>query len=404
MGSPRKLLEGLRVVSLTGGIAGPVTARTLAQFGAEVIKLESHNGGLDSFRYYSTSDDIEASGRFLECNLNVRSALLNLKTETGLKLFLELVAKTDILVENYRPTVLPKLGAGPDVLRKIKPDLIYLKLPGMGSTGPKNWFGTWGQTLNAISGMTHLWNHPDQPAPVGFQGAYPDYVAGALGPTTIMAALLRRRRTGKGVFLELAQAEMCAAILGVNYLQALVNNDEPMPVGNTSTEYAPHNAYPCDGEDRWCAIAVQTQAQWRKLCDAMGDPKLADDPRFSSMIARHRNAAALDAIIAAWTRTRDATDVMMTLQKAGVPCGMVQRGEDLFADPQLLARKLKHVVQHASMGEMPVTNIPIHFADAAFDAPRTMSNLGADNEHVYCGLLGYSREQLSAWEADGVVK
>jgi benzylsuccinate CoA-transferase BbsF subunit len=398
------ILSGVRVLSLTGAIAGPATARTLAQFGAEVIKLESHNGGLDSFRYYSTSDDLEASGRFLENNLNVRTALLNLKSEAGVRLFLELVAQSDVLLENFRPGVLPRLGLGPEALRAARPDLIYLKLPGMGSTGPKNWFGTWGQTLNAVSGMTYLWNHPGQAKPVGFQGAYPDYVTAALAPTAVMAALLRRRKTGEGVFLELAQAEISVFMLGMSYLEALVNGREPAPRGNDAPDAAPHNCYPCRGTDRWCAIAVTTEDQWRKLCAAIGRPELAEDDRFRTLAQRRRNLAALDAAIAAWTRGQDAHAAMATLQKAGVPCGAVQTGEDLYNDPQLRARALTHVVEHVTLGPIPVANLPLHFADMSFEPPRAMGALGADNEHVYCGILGYSREQLDAWQAEGIVK
>jgi benzylsuccinate CoA-transferase BbsF subunit len=397
------MLSGLRVVSLTGAIAGPSTARTLAQFGAEVIKLESQQGGLDSFRYYSTSDDLEASGRFLENNLNVLTAQLNLKTETGVRLFLELVAKSDVLLENFRPGVLPRLGLGPEVLRRARPDLIYLKLPGMGSTGPKSWYGTWGQTLNAMSGMTHLWNHPGQERPVGFQGAYPDYVAAALAPTAILAALLHRRRTGKGVDLELAQAEMAAWMLGVSYLESEVNDREPLPRGNDWPHAAPHNCYPCRGTDRWCAIAVETEEQWQRLCQAMGRPELAGDVRFRTMANRRRHLAELDALVAAWTATRDAHDVMHTLQAAGVPCGVVQSGEDIYKDPQLRARNLACVVEHPTLGPIPVADLPLHFSVDRFDRPRAMGVLGTDNARVFCDILGYSREQLDAWKSDGVV-
>lgn len=177
-----------------------------------------------------------------------------------------------------------------------------------------------------------------------------------------------------------------------------------MPVGNTSLEYAPHNTYPCQGDDRWCVIVVQSEAQWQSLCEVMGNTELLTDPRFATTTERRRNAIDLDTIITAWTTTQNAADVMAVLQKARVPCGAVQKGEDLFIDPQLRARNLTHVVKHASLGDIPVANLPVHFAETSFDPPRAMDNLGADNERVYCDLLGYSREQLAAWEKEGVVR
>lgn len=404
MAQDSKFLSGITVVSLTAAIAGPSTARALAQAGAEVIKLESTLGGLDSFRYYSTADDIEASGRFLENNLNVLTAQLNLKTAEGKKLFLELIAKADVLVENFRPTVLPRLGLDLETLRKAKSDLIYIKMPGMGSTGPKNWFGTWGQTLNAVSGMTHLWNHPGREKPVGFQGAYPDYVAAALAPTAVMAALLRRRRTGHGAYLELAQAEMSAFLLGVNYLEALANGREPVAQGNVSLTAAPHDCFACAGADSWCVISVETDAQWRALCRVIGRPDLLDDTRIATEVGRLEHLSEVNAAVAEWTRTWERHAVMTSLQQVGVPAGAVQTGEDLYSDPQIRQRNLTRVVQHESLGDIPVATLPIHFSRDELHPPQAMRALGADNERVFCGILGYSAEQLAQWRDADVVK
>ena len=397
-------LDGVRVISLTAGIAGPTAARALAQSGAEVIKIESLNGGLDSFRYYSTEDDLESSGRFLETNLNVLSAQLNLKTDRGIELFLELVGTADVVIENFRPAVLPRLGLGPEVLRKAKADIIYIKMPGMGSTGPKSWFGTWGQTLNAVSGMTYLWNHHGLSRPVGFQGAYPDYVAAALAPAAVLAGLLHRRRTGRGVDLELAQAEMCAFMLGTSYMDVLMNGREPVPRGNDWAYAAPHNCYPCRGSDRWCVIAVETEDQWRRLCQEMDQPELAEDQRFRTLTRRRRHLEELDALVSEWTSARDAHDVMQTLQRSRIPCGVVQNGEDLYNDPHLKERALTRFVEHAALGRIPVATLPVHFSDSEFEAPRAMGNLGADNAQVFCDLLGYSRDQLETWQNEGIVE
>jgi crotonobetainyl-CoA:carnitine CoA-transferase CaiB-like acyl-CoA transferase len=396
-------LEGIRVLSFTTGVAGPNAARLLAQCGAEVIKIESRRGGVDSFRFFSSQDSLDAAPRFIEANLNVLSAQLNLKHPTGVRLLRELAAKSDVVLDNFRPDVLPRLGLGPEEFRQVRPDLIVLKMPGLGSTGPKHRWGTWGITLTAFSGMTYLWNHPGQPRPVGSQAVYPDYVAAVFAPTIVLAALLYRRRTGQGLFLDLAQVELTAYLLGVSFLEIAVNGREPTPCGNDWPYAAPHNCYPCQGEDRWCVIAVETDEQWRRLCAVLGRPELADDPRYATLARRREHLAEIDALIAAWTRQREAHAVMHTLQAAGVPCGVVQSGEDLYHDPHLRARGFISTIDHPVIGQMPVAGIPMHLPEGALAPVRSAATLGAHNEYVFCELLGYSREQLAAWQREGVV-
>ncbi|HLH24331.1 MAG TPA: CoA transferase [Chloroflexota bacterium] len=400
---PPAPLGGVRVLSLTTGIAGPHAARALAQCGAEVIKLESRRGGLDSFRLFSPDGDLNTSYRYVEANLSVLSAQLNLKDPEGVRLFRELAARSDVVLDNFGADVLTRLGLGPDALRAVKPDLIVVKMPGLGCTGPKERWRSWGSTLNAFTGMTYLWNHPGQERPIGYQGVYPDYVAAALVPALVFAALLHRQRTGRGVFVDLAQAESAAYMLGVSYLEAAVNGRDPAPVGNDWPYAAPHNVYPCAGDDRWCAIAVETDAQWRRLCEQLGRPDLAADPRYATHAARREHLAECDALVAAWTREREPHAVMRQLQAAGVPCGAVQTGEDLCRDPQYAARGSIVAVEHPTRGRMALADVPVRFAAGRLAPPRRAPLLGEHNEYVFCDVLGYSAEQLAAWQAAGVV-
>jgi crotonobetainyl-CoA:carnitine CoA-transferase CaiB-like acyl-CoA transferase len=400
---PPAPLGGIRVLSLTTGIAGPHAVRALAQCGAEVIKLESRRGGLDSFRLFSPDGDLNTSYRYVEANLSVLSAQLNLKDPEGVRLFRELAARSDVVLDNFGADVLTRLGLGPDELRAAKPDLIVVKMPGLGCTGPKERWRSWGSTLNAFTGMTYLWNHPGQERPIGYQGVYPDYVAAALVPALVFAALLHRQRTGRGVFLDLAQAESAAYMLGVSYLEAAVNGHDPRPVGNDWPYAAPHNVYPCAGDDRWCVIAVETDEQWRRLCEQLGRPALAHDPRYATLAARRERLAEIDALVAAWTRQRDPHAAMRALQAAGIPCGAVQSGEDLYHDPQYAARGSVVAVEHPTRGRMPLADVPLRFAAGRLDPPRRAPLLGEHNTHVYCDILGYSPEQLAAWQQSGVV-
>lgn len=394
-------LSGIRVVSLTTGIAGPNAARMLATYGAEVFKIESRAGGLDAFRSYG--DNPEASPRFIEVNLDTRSVTINLKEPRGVALVRELILRSDVVMENFRPGVATRLGLEAESLRSEKPDLIYMRMPGLGSTGPLSGYGTWGPTLTAYSGFTYLWNHPGQERPVGSQGVYPDYLTGVMAPLAVVAALVDRRRTGKGALVDMAQVDAAAYLLGTTYLDAAVNHRNPQPVGNDSPSAAPHGCYRCRGEERWCVIAVETEEQWRTLCRIMGQPALSGDPRFASIDLRRKHTVELDAIVNAWTAERDPHEVMSVLQEAGVPAGAVQTGSDLAVDPQLVARGFIERVRHPVLGEIPMAGLPLHFANMAHEPFTAPPPLGTDNRYAICEILGYSAAQFAQWEAEKIV-
>lgn len=397
-------LEGVRVLAFTAGVAGPNAGRALAQAGAEVIKIESLNGGLDSFRYFASDEDVNGSPRFLEANLNVLSAQINLKKPEGKQLILELAAKSDVVLDNFRSDVLPRLGLGAEQLQAAHPNLIVLKMPGLGSTGPKATYGTWGSTLTAYSGITYLWNHPDQDLPVGSQGVYPDYLAAVIAPFMVTAALLHRDRTGLGTVMDMSQAETTAYFLGTAFLEALVNGREPEPVGNDWPYAAPHNCYRCAAEDRWCVVAVETDAQWLALCRVLDRPDLAGDPRLDTLAGRREHLAELDGIVAAWMSQQDPHVAMDCLQRAGVPAGAVQSGQDLLEDEHSRQRGFIGEVQHPKFGRLPVAGMPMHISNGTFDPPAWTAELGKHNEYVVCDVLGYSRDQLRSWQEEGVVR
>lgn len=385
-GAPGMPLEGIRVVSLTTGIAGPNAARHLANYGAEVIKVESRAGGLDSFRHFG--EDIDASSRFLETNLDVKSVTLNLKQRDGARLLKELVARADVVLENFRPDVLPRLGLGYDALRAVHPAIIVARMPGLGSTGPRSLYGSWGPTLAAFTGFTYLWNHPGQPEPVGSQGVYADYLAGVLAPLVVTAALIQRAQTGEGALLDLAQAEAAAYTLGTTYLGALLNGEEPQPRGNGCPQAALQGCYRCAGADRWCVIACPDEGRWQALCAESG---IAPD------------APDRDGAVGDWTASLDPYALMERLQAAGVACGVVQGGGDLATDPQLLERGFIQSVRHPKLGEVRLAGLPLRFAQAPTRPFGCAPLLGEHNEEIVCDLLGHSRAELAAWQEAKVV-
>jgi benzylsuccinate CoA-transferase BbsF subunit len=375
----------------------------LANYGAEVIKIESRKGGLDTFRHYGQHQDIDAAPRFIECNLGVRSMALNLKHPTGARLIRELAGKADAVLQNFRPRVLDKLGLGDDELRKVNPKLVIVKLPGFGTEGPKSSYGTWGFNLTAFSGMTYLWNHPEQDRPIGSQGVYPDHLGFVMGPTLMVAALLNSRRTGEGVTIDLAQLEGTAATLGVTYLETSVNGDDPRPKGNHYAVAAPHGCYRCQGEDRWCVISARTEAEWRSFCGVIGRQGLASDARFLDLESRIKNRMELDAIVQEWTQARTAEEVMTKLQAAGVPSGVVQTGADLLKDVQLRHRNYFASFDDSLIGPFEIPRSGIVFRGMNEEPLRLPNRFGSDNDQILGELLGYDKATIEQWRAEEVL-
>jgi benzylsuccinate CoA-transferase BbsF subunit len=403
MNSTNQILRGVRILAFTTGYAGPYAGRLLANYGAEIIKIESRKGGLDTFRHYGQHKDIDAAPRFIECNLGVRSMAINLKHPTGARLIRELAGKADAVLQNFRPRVLDKLGLGDDELRKVNPKLVIVKLPGFGTEGPKSSYGTWGFNLTAFSGMTYLWNHPDQQRPIGSQGVYPDHLGFVMGPTLMVAALLNSRRTGRGVTIDLAQIEGTAATLGVTYLETSVNGDDPQPKGNHYAVAAPHGCYRCRGEDRWCVISARTDEEWRSLCGIIGKAALASDPRFATLTLRLQNRSALDALVEEWTQDRSAEEVMTRLQSAGVAAGVVQTGADLLKDVQLRQRNYFASFADSLIGPFEIPRSGILFRGMDEEPLRLPNRLGSDNDQILGELLGYDKATIEQWRADEVL-
>ena len=401
--SANRILEGVRILTFTTGYAGPYAGRLLANYGAEVIKIESRKGGLDTFRHYGQHQDIDAAPRFIECNLGVRSLSVNLKHPTGQRLIKELAGKADAILQNFRPRVLDKLGLGDDELRKVNPKLAILKLPGFGSDGPKSDYGTWGFNLTAFSGMTYLWNHPEQDRPIGSQGVYPDHLGFIMGPTLMVAALLNSRRTGKGVTIDLAQVEGTAYTLGTTYLEVSVNRDDPKPQGNHYGVSAPHGCYRCQGDDRWCVISVRNEEEWKKFCAVIGRTELATDPRFSDHQDRLKHSSELDAIVQQWTETRSAEDVMTKLQSAGVAAGVVQTGADLLKDPQLRHRNYFAAISDSLIGGFEIPRGGILFKGMEEEPFRSPNRFGSDNDQILSEVLGYDKATIERWRGEDVL-
>ena len=403
MHTTNRILEGVRILAFTTGYAGPYAGRLLAGYGAEVIKIESRKGGLDTFRHYGQHKDIDAAPRFIECNLGVRSLAVNLKHPTGVRLIRELAGKSDAILQNFRPRVLDKLGLGDGELRKLNPKLVIVKMPGFGSEGPKSAYGTWGFNLTAFSGMTYLWNHPEQDRPIGSQGVYPDHLGFIMGPTIMVAALLRSRVTGKGVSIDLAQIEGTAYTLGVTYLDAAVNGYDPQPQGNRDLAAAPHGCFRCQGEDRWCVLSVRNDGEWRDFCRVIGRAELIGDARFADRQARVKHASELNAIAQQWMGARSAEEAMNELQSGGVPAGVVQTGADLLKDVQLRHRNYFAPFADSLIGPFEIPRGGFLFKGMPDEPLRLPNRFGSDNDQILGEILGYDQATIDQWREEEVL-
>src|SRR5207247_4087412 len=261
-----------------------------------------------------------------------------LNPRKGQKIHHEVGAAADAVLDNYGAEVVARIGLGYDDLRRVKPDIINLRMLGLGTTGPKRHFSTVGVNITSFTGLTYLWNHSSiTNPPIGSQVVFPDYVSGVLCAIIIVSGVLDRVRHKKGAFIDLAQSEATAFMIGASLMEAVASGEDHEPIGNASPSAAPHDCYPCKGEDRWCVIAAENEQQWVALARVLGS-EVVNDARFKTLNDRLRHREELNAAIARWTQDKDAFEIMERLQQSGVPCGVVQTGHDLANDSKLVER------------------------------------------------------------------
>ena len=398
-------LEGIRVADFFWLIAGPACSRVLADFGAEVIKIESLSR-VDRIREGGVQPPegaiADSNGVFNDCNTNKRSITLNLGVPRGVELAKELVRHCDIVTNNFTGDRMERWGLSYEVLRELRPDLIMLSLPVMGTTGPYVRYGAYGNGVIAFSGMSTNMGPPER-QPIGIAPLYSDFSAPLFATAAILAALHHRERTGEGQFIDLAQAESAMALLGTGPMEYTVNGDLPPRLGNRSRDHCPHGAYRCAGADRWCVIAVRSDDEWRRLCDAIGRADLAGDPRFATFEARKRHEDALDAEIGAWTATRDPWQVTHLLQAGGVPAGVVEDLADMVVrDPHLPDHHLRAVAREGESVSFLTHAQPIRL-DGESPPLRRAPLMGEDNEYVFRDLLGMSEDEYVQALADQAI-
>ncbi|MFQ5486005.1 MAG: CaiB/BaiF CoA transferase family protein [Desulfobacterales bacterium] len=381
-----EILKGIRILDFS---------RILADFGAEVIKLQT--------KKTANGAESNTSGYFSAWNRNKKSITLDLSQPGAKELALRLAAICDVVVENFSPRVMSNWGLTFDRLKQKKPDIIMLSMSGMGQTGPWKDFVAYGPTLQALGGLAYLTGHKEG-YPVGPGYAYADVVSGIYGAFSILVALDYREKTGMGRYIDFSEYEAVCTLIGPALLDTTAGGAGTFQPGNNFSgddTAAPHGCYKCLGKDRWCVIDVFNETEWQALMDIMGNPSWSKAERFSTLSKRREHAKELNERLGIWTSTQPVEKVVELLQKAGVRAGIVQNAQDLANDPQLLKRNYFVHLKHPILEDTISDRSPIRFYQSSSPNWRSSPLLGEDNRYVFMDLLGLTDQEFSSYLENG---
>ena len=397
---PSRPFEGVRVLDFGIGGVGVEAGRMLADYGADVIKVESR-GYPDFIR---TIAGTEMTPSFASSSRGKRSFGINLKSEAGLALLLRLVRVADVLIENSAVGVMDRMGVSWARCHQENPRLVYVSSQLMGQRGPwAHWLG-YGPSTRPPAGMTYLWNYEEAPEekPPGSRVIYPDHLVGRMCALGAVAGLLARDHTGEGCHVEIAQVETTIGILGDLYLQEAVEEGSVRPRGNHSQRGAPWGVYPCAGEDEWCVITVTDDAAWLGLRSAMGQPAWARDSDLDRAAGRLARRDELDERVAAWTRDHDARRLTEVLQAAGVAAGFMMTASRMVDDPHLVARGFPVPVEQTGSDGLILEGPAFHSTAIPDPRPMPAPGLGQDTIDIGRDLLGLDDEEIALLVKDGI--
>jgi len=409
-------LEGIRVLDLSMWFAGPMCTRLLADMGAEVIKIESV-GHIDPWRgpvdpnqakiqfpaRPQTDRPYDVSPGFNMENRNKLGVTLDLRHPKAKEIFLNLVKISDVVVENYSPRVMPKLGFSYETLKAVNPKIIMMSLPALGSTGPDKDYRAFGQTIDCMSGMAYLTGYLGEEPMLQSGLSYGDPLSGMNAAFGVVSALLRRRQTGEGMHIELSQTEGLVAFNADSILDYTMNGRVRERMGNRDRSMSPHGVYRCLGVDKWVAIAVTSDDVWGKFCRAIGNPAWCREPRFADAVNRYQNQDEMDKLIEAWTVQHTHYEVMQLLQSAGVPAGPVLDAEELLAEPHLNARGYYETMPHKVAGSFREIGPFALFSRTPLHIRLPAPCFGEHNQYVLGQLLGMTADEIAVLKQENII-
>ena len=394
------LLQGIRVLDMTTVIAAPFAAVLMADFGADVIKIEVPGKG-DPFRELGPYHNKEPM-RWAAMSRNKRAITLDLRKAAGKEAFLKLVEKSDVLIENFRTGTMDKWGLDIETLRKANPRLVVTRVTGYGQTGPYAEVAGFGTPATAFSGMTYLTGYKDRP-PVSPSFSLVDYVSGLYAAMGTMMALYHRDvLKGNAQEVDVSLYEAIFRMLEIPVAEYHKNNKIRERTPGLSGTSSPGGTYETK-DGKWVVLICSTDRTWEYLTVAMNRPELKSDPRFMTMRDRLANDPALDDIVRDWVKNLDYVDIKAVADKEGVPVSLVYSIKDIFEDPHYAARENIIELPHETLGAIKMPGIVPKFSGTPGTARWAGPKLGEHNEDVYCGLLGYSKEKLARMKEEGAI-
>lgn len=400
-------LKGLRVLDFSMVIAGPYLTKILGDHGAEIIKVESAMHP-DSARFFGAypgnKPDLESAGYYLHLNTSKLGITINLKDPRGKDLVKQLAGKSEVLVENFSAGTMKDLGLDYESIKEVNPEIIYLSNSGWGQTGPHKNFVAFAANLEGLTGVSSINGFPED-QPCVYSSVFFDWLSGIYGVYIVLAALRHKRKTGQGLYIDLAMTEAALTTLVKPLLEFTLNQRIAPRMGNRDEagRYV-QGCYPCRGENRWCNIAIGGDEEWGKFCKAMDDQDWTRDERFKSQADRLEYHNELDEKISAWTKNYSPHEVMHILQLHGVSAGAVQNAEDLLLhDIHLRARGFFEEINHPVVGKYPFAGLPFKLSDAPGRVRWHAPLLGEHNDYVFKELLHMEKEEFERLKNDKVI-
>ncbi|MDR8068379.1 CaiB/BaiF CoA transferase family protein [Burkholderia cenocepacia] len=399
-------LSHIRVLDLTRVLAGPWCAQTLADFGADVIKVERPGAGDDTRHwgppYLKDADgaDTAEAAYYLAANRNKRSVTIDIATPEGQRIVRELAAQSDVVLENYKVGQLKKYGLDYDALRAVKPDLVYCSITGFGQTGPYAHRAGYDFIVQGIGGFMSITGERDGEPGGGPQKAgvaIADLATGLYSTIAVLAALAHRDRTGEGQYIDMALLDVQVALLANMNTNFLASGKPPVRWGNAHPNIVPYQTF--QTSDGWIIVAVGNDGQFRKFVEAGGRPELADDERFATNPSRVRHRDTLVPILAEMVKARGKADWIGALEAAGVPCGPINDLDEVFDNEQVVARGMQVALPHPCGADVKLVRNPIRMSATPPDARTAPPLLGAQTEEVLRDMLGYDDERIAALKA-----
>jgi len=396
--------EGIRIVDFGWVWAGTVLGHIMADHGAEVIKIESRKrlDGLRLGRVFELGDTLELNPAFHNNNRSKMSITLDWASPQGYEIIKKLIQKADVVNENFSVGTLEKHGLGYEDIKKIKPDIIMLKLAPTGQFGPESSIMAYAPLMSAIAGLDSMLGYKGD-RPLGFKHAYGDVMATLTGAFVLMTALRYKKRTGKGQYIDLSECETTTSLIGEPFMDYFMNGRVAGCQGNDRVGMAPHGNYKCAGNDKWVSIAIKTEDEWKAFCKAIGSPSWTKEAKFKTLADRLQHLDELDKAVTSWTVNLGDYEATNILQKAGVAAAPVLNIEGVFFDPHFQERGIFMNVDHPVAGGLTLYNLPWQASGLGRKPARYAPLLGENNDYVFGELLGMGKAEIDKLVEDKVI-